>query len=149
MFSMTENTSDGEYFFLALTEAADRTRSFVDAVQARLGLTGGEYALLRVIERHPDLTAAEAGERLRIKGPSVAEVVARLEKRALIKRLPDPRDARRRKLRLTPEGNRIVRSGRKATMDAIKALRLPPKELASLTRSLRFFLSSLPSHGDE
>ena len=145
---MNAKTSDDEYFFLALTEAADRTRSFVDAVQSRLGLTGGEYALLRVIERHPDITAAEAGERLRIKGPSVAEVVARLERRALIKRLPDPTDARRRKLRLTPDGNRIVRSGRKATMEAIRALKLPPKELAALTASLTRFLSSLPSHGD-
>lgn len=141
-------TSDDEYFYLALTEAADRTRSFVDAVQAKLGLTGGEYALLRVIERHPDITAAEAGERLRIKGPSVAEVVARLEKRGCITRIPDPTDARRRKLRLTASGKRIVRSGRKATMDAIRALRLPPKELTVLTASLTRFLSSLPSHGD-
>lgn len=146
---MNEKTSDDEYFFLALTEAADRTRSFVDAVQARLGMTGGEYALLRVIERHPDITAAEAGERLRIKGPSVAEVVARLERRKLVRRLPDPADARRRKLRLTDAGKRLVQSGRKATMDAIRDLRLPKKELTQLTRSLTSFLSSLPSHGDE
>lgn len=145
---MSEHTSDAEYFYLALTEAADRTRAFVDAVQATLGLTAGEYALLRVIEHHPDCTAAEAGERLRIKGPSVAEVVARLERRKLIVRLSDPSDARRRKLRLTPAGRQLVRSGRKATMKAIHALQLPPDELALLTRHLRSFLTSLSSHGD-
>lgn len=145
---MTAKTSDDEYFFLALTEAADRTRAFVDAVQSRLGITGGEYALLRVIETHPDITAAEAGERLRIKGPSVAEVVARLERRRLIARLPDPLDARRRKLRLTPAGHSLVESGRNATMEAIRDLKFPRAELSALTRSLRSFLSSLPSHGD-
>lgn len=144
---MRTDTTDEEYFFLALTEAADRTRTFVDAVQARLGLTGGEYALLRVIERHQDLTAAEAGQRLRIKGPSVAEVVARLERRGLLRRAADPADARRRKLRLTPAGRQLVRSGRKATMDAIRALRIPKNDFARLTRSLHSFLSSLPPYG--
>lgn len=144
---MPGTTTDEEHFFLALTEAADRTRSFVDAVQARLGLTGGEYALLRVIERHRDLTAAEAGQRLRIKGPSVAEVVARLERRGLVKRTADVSDARRRKLRLTPAGRQLVRSGRKATMDAIRALRIPSSTFASLTRSLRSFLLTLPPYG--
>lgn len=144
---MTGITTDEEYFFLALIEAADRTRAFVDAVQTLHGLTGGEYSLLRVIERHPDLTAAEAGQRLRIKGPSVAEVVARLETRGLLRRTADPSDARRRKLRLTAAGRQHVRSGRKATMDAIKALHIPKKDFASLTRSLRSFLSSLPPYG--
>lgn len=145
---MNAKTSDDEYFFLALTEAADRTRAFVDAVQSRLGITGGEYALLRVVESHPDITAAEVGERLRIKGPSVAEVVARLERRRLLARLPDPLDARRRKLRLTPAGHSLVESGRNATMEAIRDLKFPRAELSALTRSLRSFLSSLPSHGD-
>ena len=144
---MRTETTDEEHFFLTLTEAADRTRSFVDATQARLGLTGGEYSLLRVVERHPDLTAAEAGQRLRIKRPSVAEVVARLERRGLVRRAPDPTDARRRKLRLTPAGRQLVRSGRKATMDAIRGLRIPKNTFAQLTRSLRSFLSSLPPYG--
>ncbi len=144
---MLGTTTDEEYFFLALTEASDRTRSFVDDVQARLGITGGEYALLRVVERHPDLTAAEAGKRLRIKGPSVAEVVARLERRGLLSRNADAADARRRKLRLTPAGRQLVRSGRKATMDAIRTLRIPSNTFASLTRSLRSFLLTLPPYG--
>lgn len=144
---MDGTTTDEEYFFLALTEAADRTRSFVDDVQSRLGLTGGEYALLRVVERHQDITAAEAGKRLRIKGPSVAEVVARLERRGLLRRTADASDARRRKLRLSPAGRQLVRSGRKATMDAIRSLRIPENTFASMTRSLRSFLSSLPPYG--
>lgn len=144
---MDESTTDEEYFFLALTEAADRTRSFVDDVQSLLGLTGGEYALLRVVERHQDITAAEAGKRLRIKGPSVAEVVARLERRGLLRRTTDVSDARRRKLRLSPAGRQLVRSGRKATMDAIRSLRIPKNTFASMTRSLRSFLSSLPPYG--
>lgn len=144
---MDGTTTDEEYFFLALTEAADRTRSFVDDVQSRLGLTGGEYALLRVVERHHDITAAEAGKRLRIKGPSVAEVVARLERRGLLRRTADASDARRRKLRLSPAGRQLVRSGRKATMDAIRSLRIPENTFASMTRSLRSFLSSLPPYG--
>lgn len=146
---MTAKTSDDEYFFLALTEAADRVRSFVDVVQSRVGLTGGEYALLRVVEHHADCTAADVASRLRIKGSSVAEVVARLEKRGLLKRASDPLDARRRKLRLTDRGQSLVRDGRIATMDAIRALRLPRSELSLLTHSLRSFLSSLPPYGQE
>lgn len=145
---MSQHTSDAEHFFLALTEAADRTRDFVDAVQAKLGLTAGEYALLRVVENHPGIVAAEAGERLRITGPSVAEVVARLERKGLIRRLPDPTDARRRKLRLTASGRQLVTSGKKATINAIRALKVPQGDLSVLTHSLRSFLSSLPSHGD-
>lgn len=144
---MQPRTSDDEYFYLALTEAADRVRSFVDAVQSRLGVTGGEYALLRVVERHPGVTAAEVGGRLRIKGPSVAEVVARLERRSLLRRVSDPTDARRRKLRLTEQGVSLVKSGRKATMDAVRDMKIPRKDLTALTSSLRSLLSSLPPHG--
>ena len=144
---MDEQTTDEEYFFLALTEAAERTRAFVDDVQSRLGITGGEYALLRVIERHQDITAAEAGKRLRIKGPSVAEVVARLERRGFVHRTADSDDARRRKLRLSSAGRQLVRSGRKATMDAIRSLQIPKNTFVLMTRSLRSFLSSLPPYG--
>lgn len=46
---MSGTTADEEYFFLALTEAVDRTRSFVNDMQSRLDITGGGLFLVRLL----------------------------------------------------------------------------------------------------
>jgi DNA-binding MarR family transcriptional regulator len=50
---------------------------------------------------------------------AVGEVVAQLERRGLIERVPDPADGRARLVRLTPDGRRLVRAA-VAAIDAIE-----------------------------
>jgi DNA-binding MarR family transcriptional regulator len=50
--------------------------------------------------------AARAG----LTHQAMGEVVAQLERRGLVERIPDPSDGRARLVRLTPEGRKVVRA---------------------------------------
>ncbi|MFI6449332.1 MarR family winged helix-turn-helix transcriptional regulator [Kitasatospora sp. NPDC050543] len=54
------------------------------------------------------LRVGEIATRMQVVGPHVTRHLNSLEKRAIIKRVPDPEDQRARLIALTPSGQRIV-----------------------------------------
>ncbi|MEU8589568.1 MarR family transcriptional regulator [Streptomyces sp. NPDC048664] len=54
------------------------------------------------------LRVGEIATRMQVVGPHVTRHLNNLEKRAIIKRVPDPEDQRARLIALTPSGRRIV-----------------------------------------
>jgi DNA-binding MarR family transcriptional regulator len=77
-----------------------------------LGVTGGQVSLLAQISATPDITASELAERERISAPGMSGHLARLEAANLIERARAT-DRRRIGLRITEEGERVLRSVRK------------------------------------
>ncbi len=77
-----------------------------------LGVTGGQVSLLSQIAASPDITASELAERERISAPGMSGHLGRLEAANLIERARAT-DRRRIGLRITEEGERVLRSVRK------------------------------------
>lgn len=77
-----------------------------------LGVTGGQVSLLAQISASPDITASELAERERISAPGMSGHLGRLEAANLIERARAT-DRRRIGLRITDEGERVLRSVRK------------------------------------
>ena len=77
-----------------------------------LGVTGGQVSLLAQIAASPDITASELAERERISAPGMSGHLGRLEAANLIERARAT-DRRRIGLRITDEGERVLRSVRK------------------------------------
>ena len=63
-----------------------------------------QYSVLVVLDRCGELSQRELGDEVDLDRSTIADLVARMERRGLVLRRPDPRDARRKTIRLTDRG---------------------------------------------
>lgn len=103
-----------------------------------------QYAALVVIERMPGASQSELGTELDLDRSTIADVVARLERRGLIKRSSHDSDRRRYSLHLTAVGQAEVSRLRPlvAETNAMLTQRLGTAELANLRDLLERILET-------
>ena len=75
-----------------------------------LGVTGGQASLLFTIQRRPGIGVRELAALERMSAPGMSKYVGRLEAAGLIVREPSDEDRRRIGLRVSQEGERVLRS---------------------------------------
>jgi len=75
-----------------------------------LGVTGGQASLLFTIQGRPGIGVRELAALERMSAPGLSKYVGRLEAEGLIVREPSDEDRRRVGLRVSPEGERVLRS---------------------------------------
>jgi DNA-binding MarR family transcriptional regulator len=75
-----------------------------------LGVTGGQASLLFTIQRQPGIGVRELAALEGMSAPGMSKYVGRLEAAGLIVRQPSHEDRRRIGLRVSPEGERVLRS---------------------------------------
>ncbi len=75
-----------------------------------LGVTGGQASLLFTIHRQPGIGVGELAALEGMSAPGMSKYVGRLEAAGLIVREPSDEDRRRIGLRVSPEGERVLRS---------------------------------------
>jgi len=75
-----------------------------------LGVTGGQASLLFTIQGRPGIGVRELAALERMSAPGMSKYVGRLEGEGLIVREPSDDDRRRVGLRVSPEGERVLRS---------------------------------------
>jgi len=75
-----------------------------------LGVTGGQASLLFTIQRRPGIGVRELAALERMSAPGMSKYIGRLEAERLIVREPSDADRRRIGLRVSPEGERVLRS---------------------------------------
>jgi DNA-binding MarR family transcriptional regulator len=102
------------------------------------GITGGQASLLELIRKAPGIGVRELAAREGIAAPSMSVAVARLEKAGLVDRTASLVDRRRQALRVTVEGERILRAlrTRRTVWLAARLDRLPPDKLAAVEAAL-------------
>jgi|SRR5581483_4784644 len=76
---------------------------------SRLGITGPQRLVLRVIAQFPGISAKEVAHVVRLHPSTVTGILQRLEKKGLLLRGSDPIDTRRVRLRILPAARRFVR----------------------------------------
>ena len=75
-----------------------------------LGVTGGQASLLFTIQGRRGIGVRELAALERMSAPGMSKYVGRLEAEGLIVREPSDEDRRRVGLRVSPEGERVLRS---------------------------------------
>jgi DNA-binding MarR family transcriptional regulator len=122
----------------ALWEVEHALFSASKRMKARLGVTGPERLVIRIVGELPDISPGELAEIMHLDPSTLTGVLQRLVRRRLLVRGLDSRDARRSRLRLTREGQAIdrirsgtVEAGVRAALEAIA-----PRDVASTVRVL-------------
>lgn len=119
-----------------------------EAVFSRFGLGRGEVgalSALRIAGPPYRLSPTQLGRGLMLSSAGVTSRIDRLERRGLVRRLPDPHDRRGVIIELTEEGLAVVDAAVAANTTSDRQLleRLDADELATLERLLRKLLSGL------
>ncbi len=144
----TSNDGSGsnpaETVFRSLLRVFGLLRQIMEPHFARFGISGSQWAILRVLHRAEEngetgLGLGEVGTRLLIRPPSVTGVVDRLERQGLVQRSDSERDRRARQVSLTSAGRQLVDRVLVVHADQIKSLfgGLRPPELESLRSLLK------------
>ncbi len=82
--------------------------------QLQPDITKTQYAVMRVIDTCPGIEQVHLGIDAACSKASLAELLNRLEKRGLIRRVADPGDKRRRQVFLTEAGQLLLNENRAA-----------------------------------
>jgi len=103
-----------------------------------LGVTGGQASLLFTIQRRPGIGVRELAALERMSAPGMSKYVGRLEAAGLIVREASDEDRRRVGLRVSPEGERVLRSvkSRRTAWLAARLTRLSEAELAAVDAAI-------------
>ena len=95
-------------------------------------------------------SASELGRQLSVAKQSAAKTIAVLQERGYVTREPDPRDARRKRLEVTPLGFEVLRQG-EAVFDELRVRweqKIGAAELASLEGRLTQLVGTGPIRFD-
>jgi DNA-binding MarR family transcriptional regulator len=103
-----------------------------------LGVTGGQASLLFTIQRRPGIGVRELAALERMSAPGMSKYVGRLEATGLIDREPSDEDRRRVGLRVSQEGERVLRSvkSRRTAWLAARLRDLSEAELAAVDAAI-------------
>lgn len=122
-------------------------RSHLDNLLRPAGLTALQYTALTVLERHPDLSAAQLARNSFVTAQSMADMINALEGRGLIERHRDLADRRRLVVDLTAAGRKLLELYRDqvAALEARMVAGLGADEISGLRRCLQVCHANLAS----
>ena len=109
----------------------------------QLGITARQATLLWLVKRSPGMSLAELASEEGISAPALSGHVDRLERAGLLERVRSSDDRRRVGLRLTAEGERLMRRirARRTTWLADRLKSLDSSELESVGAALPALMS--------
>ena len=123
---------------ISVSRLARRMRAERVAQGLQPELSDSQLAALAALEKHTMMTPGELAEHEKVQPPSITRVIASLEERGLIQRMPHPSDRRQVVLTVTDQGRDVVRQVRQLR-EAWLARRLrdlTPEERAALREAL-------------
>ena len=128
--------TDRVAFLLQLALA--RAQAMGEQALAELGVSGREYGVLAVLESGAPSAQHRLGAALGIDRTSTVKLLAGLEARGLIRRVPDPANRRAHLVFLTAAGDRLRRQAAEALADCDQRFLepLPPRQRDQLRNTL-------------
>src|SRR5499427_6008785 len=97
---------------ISVSRLARRMRAERIAQGLQPELSDTQLAALAALEKHSAMTPGELAEHEKVQPPSITRVIASLEERGLIQRMPHPSDRRQVVLTVTDQGRDVVRQVR-------------------------------------
>jgi DNA-binding MarR family transcriptional regulator len=152
----TERQSRSDRETPATAELAARLRVSTTRLARRLRqeadvhLTPSLHSALTVVHLRGPLTLGELAEVERVAPPTVTKLVAKLEERDLLVRVPDESDRRVCRVRTTATGEELLAASRerRTAWLAERLVGLDEAELASLERATDLIDHMLEEHDD-
>jgi DNA-binding MarR family transcriptional regulator len=123
---------------ISVSRLARRMRAERAAQGLQPELSDTQLAALATLEKHTAMTPGELAEHEKVQPPSMTRVIAALEERGLMQRMPHPTDRRQVVLTVTDHGRDVVRQVRRLR-EAWLARRLrdlTPAERATLREAV-------------
>ncbi|MDO8649325.1 MAG: MarR family transcriptional regulator [Candidatus Peregrinibacteria bacterium] len=108
------------------------------------------HALLLILE-YPGITMKELAVGMKITSPSATSLIERLVRSKLVRRSADTKNRKLVRLRVTPEGLKILRSAMRQKHEAVRDIieHVPEHDLEEFARILATLLSSYKlAHGE-
>ena len=94
---------------------------------SRLGITGPQRLVLKVVAEYPGISAKEVADIVRLHPSTITGILQRLAEKGLLLRARDPIDTRRVRLRIQPAARRFTRRSKGTVEYAVeRALRRVP-----------------------
>ncbi len=114
-------------------------------MERKLGVTGPQRLVVRIVGRHPGISAGALAETLHVHPSTLTGVLRRLVDRGILERIQDPLDARRALFRLTRRGREFdaIRSGTVEALVKGAMASLSAEDLAAAGRVLERLARSL------
>lgn len=134
-----------------LHQTSQGLRSRLEQALRPLGVTGLQYTILGLLDRHEGLSSADLARRFFVTQQTMNQVIAGMTKRGLIARAASETNRRILRMTLTPEG-RVLLSQSEAIADVIEADVLdgvPDRDLTQMREHLRVLLRQLRGTGGE
>ncbi len=105
---------------------------------AAYDLTPVQFAALEAIEGSPDVDATRLSSLIAFDRSTIGDVLERLEAKGWVQRVPSPNDRRVKRVRLTPEGRRLLQDVHPAVRRVQERLLAPlaPRDRATMLRLL-------------
>jgi MarR family transcriptional regulator, organic hydroperoxide resistance regulator len=91
-------------------------------MESYLGVTAQQRLLIRLVGRHPGITAGQLATLLCVDASTVSTSLKRLEKRKVLRRRKDTKDARRSIIELLPAGKALDRREGASIEGALESL---------------------------
>jgi DNA-binding MarR family transcriptional regulator len=105
---MSPKTDEVGALLLALVDRVSHRGGDTLAIMAEAGLTLPQVLFLNRLRQAGVSTASELAERLNMSLPATSQMVERLFKLGLLTRAEDKGDRRRKRLAVTPSGERLL-----------------------------------------
>jgi DNA-binding MarR family transcriptional regulator len=133
-----------EAWHLLLQVSSRVLRELDDALDADDRITVTEFDVLITLDNAPDrqLRMTDLARATLLSSGGMTRLAGRLERRGLLRRLPDPDDARAFRATLTPDGQRKLAHAR-TTHDAVLARMIAPHVTDSALRAVERTLGGI------
>jgi DNA-binding MarR family transcriptional regulator len=134
-----------------LHQTSQGLRSRLEQALRPIGLTGLQYTILGLLDRHEGLSSADLSRRFFVTQQTMNQVIAGMTKRGLIDRTASETNRRILRMTLTAEGSDLLaRSELIADVIEVEALEcVPGADLAQMRDHLRFLLRQLRGAGGD
>ena len=92
-----------------LNQANYALRSMLDAKLRAVSMTGIQYTVLSLVERHEGISSAELSRRFFVTAQTMNEIINGMVRRLLLARKEDPNNKRILRLKLTARGRKTLK----------------------------------------
>jgi MarR family transcriptional regulator, organic hydroperoxide resistance regulator len=135
----------GLQFMRALWVAVHALQKTSKRMNLRLGITGPQRLVLRVVGLAPGISAGGLAKVLHLHPSTLTGVLKRLDAQGLVRRRADAADGRRAVLRLTPQGQRLNVATDGTVEAAVRATlrQVSPRDQAAVREALELLAEQL------
>lgn len=142
---ISTDPSDPLRFLQVLWSVEHALQAASKRMLARIGVTGPQRFVIRMLGRNPGLAAGEVADRMRIDPSTLTGILQRLQTSGMLKRQTDSEDRRRAVLVLSDEGRKLdmVRDGTIESAIARAMARFNPEQIAVADQVLAALVEEL------